>query len=85
MRLPDHYSCLFYFVTSTVQPRVSSTLPVWMPVTVSYSFWLTSPMPPSAICITSFSKRRWPTGEMTAAEAMEAAQEQGDELLADYQ
>lgn len=38
--------------TSTVQPNSSFTFPVWMPVTVSYSFWLISPMPPPAISIT---------------------------------
>ncbi len=43
------------YFTSTVQPWVSSSFPVWMPVTVSYSLWLTGPMPPPEISITSFS------------------------------
>ena len=42
-----------YLFTFIVQPKVSSTLPHWIPVIVSYSFWLTSPISLPLIIITS--------------------------------
>ena len=39
--------------TVTRQPLGSSSLPVWMPVIVSYSFWDSSPMEPPLMVMTS--------------------------------
>ena len=44
---------LNYSPTLTRQPRSSGRRPVWMPVMVSYSFWLSSPIWPPAMVITS--------------------------------
>ena len=45
--------CLQNQSARTRQPYLSSTLPVWMPVMVSYSFWVTGPMLPSPMVMTS--------------------------------
>ena len=37
----------------TRQPYSSGMRPVWMPVMVSYSFWVTGPMLPSPMVMTS--------------------------------
>ena len=49
------YLAVLLSYTVTRQPRVSGRLPHWMPVSSSYSFWVSSPMPPSPMCITSSS------------------------------
>ena len=60
---------LFYMVYSTgvVQPYLSSSLPHWIPVRVSYSFWVSSPILKSFTTTESSLYTNSPTGDTTAA------------------
>jgi hypothetical protein len=53
--------------TLTVQPLVSGSLPHWIPVRVSYSFWVRGPILPPLMLATLPSQSSSLTGLTTAA------------------
>ena len=56
--------------TGTIQPLVSGSLPHWMPVRVSYSFCVSSPiLPPLMKTLSPFQSSSL-TGETTAARSV---------------
>ena len=57
----------YWASTGTVQPLVSGSLPHWIPVRVSYSFWVSSPILPPLIWAVLPSQSSSLTGETTAA------------------
>ena len=55
------------YSTGVVQPYLSSSLPHWIPVRVSYSFWVSSPILKSLTITESSLYTNSPTGDTTAA------------------